>query len=287
MQNIVAITFTDPAAAELSERIRSRMEELLDDGLGISNDDVLAKDLTEHERGLIRRAVAELDRAAVQTIHSFAAQLLRDRRYLPTCLRGGCLWTLWILPTVLQKRWDQWLESTLSLAPDSNPELTGALRYLIGAKAGLETWRDIAKAFADSYEHLTNEGSIPAIDLGALAESTLRELEELSAQCNDHSDRLFQQVSSAAETVGAILDVAESPSDAVLALDQGAKVDYSGNVGSSKNWGIPPKEIRDRFREEIGKPFQEAVRCAPAMPFLKDLREAFAVSYPARRKERE
>ena len=284
MQNIVAITFTDPAAAELSERIRSRMEELLDDGLGNSNDDVLAKDLTEQERGLIRRAVAELDQAAVQTIHSFAAQLLRDRPLSANLPPGWVPLDAVDSAERFAERWDRWLESTLSLAPDSNPELTGALRYLIGAKVGLETWRDIAKAFADSYEHLTDEGSIPAIDLGALAESTLRELEELSAQCNDHSDRLFQQVSSAAETVGAILDVAECLSDAVLVLDQGAKVDYSGNVGSSKNWGIPPKEIRDRFREEIGKPFEEAVRCAPALTFLQNLREAFAVSYPARRK---
>ena len=47
--------------------------------LGDSNEDLLAKDLTEQERGRVRQAVAELDQAAVQTIHSFAAQLLRDR----------------------------------------------------------------------------------------------------------------------------------------------------------------------------------------------------------------
>ena len=31
MRDIVAITFTEPAAAELSERIRTRIEQLLDD----------------------------------------------------------------------------------------------------------------------------------------------------------------------------------------------------------------------------------------------------------------
>ena len=284
MQNIVAITFTDPAAAELSERIRSRMEELMEDGLGDDSDDVLAKDLTEQEKRLIRRAVAELDQAAVQTIHSFAAQLLRDRPLSVNLPPGWVPLDAANSAERFAEPWDQWLENTLSLGPDANPELIESLRYLIGANAGLGTWRNVAKAFSDSYERLTSEGSIPAIDLGSLAESTLRELDELCAQCNDQSDRLFGQVLSATETVRAILDAADSPSDAVLVLDQGAKVDYSGNVGSSNNWRIPPKEIRDRFREEIGKPFQEAVRCAPALTVLENLRETFAVSYPARRK---
>ena len=124
MQNIVAITFTDAAAAELSERVRSRMEQLLDDGLEGSNEDLLARDLTDQERGRIRQAVAELDQAAVQTIHSFAAQLLRERP-LSASLPPG-----WVpLDAVdstqrFAERWDQWLESTLGQDPEANPELS-------------------------------------------------------------------------------------------------------------------------------------------------------------------
>ena len=284
MQNIVAITFTDAAAAELSERVRSRMELLLGDGLGDSNEDLLAKDLTEQERGRIRQAVAELDQAAVQTIHSFAAQLLRDQP-LSANLPPG-----WVpLDAVdsndrFAERWDQWLESTLSQTPDANPELTESLRYLIGAKAGLGTWREVAKAFADNYERLTSEGSITEIDLCALAESTLHELEKLSAECTDQSDKLFEQISSAIESVRSVLDVADRLSEAVRTLDQGAKVDYSGNVGSSKNWSLPPKDIRDRFRGEIGNPFQVAVRCAPALAVMQNLRQSFALRYMSQRK---
>ena len=72
--------------------------------------------------------------------------------------------------------------------------------------------------------------------------------------------------------------------DAVLALDQGARVNYSGNVGSSRNWSVPPKEIRDRFREEIGRPFENAVRCAPAMTVLQDLPQSFALRYTDQRR---
>ena len=284
MQNIVAITFTDAAAAELSERVRSRMEQLLEDGLGDSNEDLLAKDLTEQERSRIREAVAELDQAAVQTIHSFAAQLLRDRPLSANLPPGWVPLDAVDSTERFAERWDQWLGSTLSQAPDANPELTESLRYLVGVKAGLGTWREVAKAFADNYERLASEGSIPEIDLGALAESTLDKLEELSAQCIDHSDRLFEQISSAIETVRSVLDVADRLSEAVRALDQGAKVDFDRNVGSSKNWNVPPKEIRDRFREEIGKPFQVSVRCAPALTVLQNLRQTFALRYTAQRK---
>ena len=284
MQNIAAITFTDAAAAELSERVRSRMEQLLEDDLGDSNEDLLSKDLTDHERGRIRQAVAELDQAAVQTIHSFAAQLLRDRPLSANLPPGWVPLDAVDSTERFVERWDQWLESTLSQSPGANPELTESLRYLIGAKAGLGTWREVAKAFADNYERLTSEGSITEIDLSALAASTLHELEELSGECTDHSDRLYEQISSAIETVRSVLDVADRLSEAVHALDQGAKVDYSGNVGSSKNWSLPPKEIRDRFRGEIGTPFQIAVRCAPALTVLQNLRQSFALKYMDQRK---
>ena len=284
MQNIVAITFTDAAAAELSERVRSRMEQLLGDGLEDNNEDLLAKDLTDQERGRIRQAVAELDQAAVQTIHSFAAQLLRERP-LSASLPPG-----WVpLDAVdstqrFAERWDQWLEGTLGQDPEANPELTESLRYLIGVKAGIGTWRQVAKEFADNYERLASEGSLAEIDLHALAESTLGELEGLRAQCVDHSDSLFEQISAAMETVTAVLELADRPLDAIRALDQGAKVDFDGNVGSSKNWSAPPKEIRDRFREQIGRPFQIAVRCAPALTVLQNLRQNFALRYTAQRK---
>ena len=285
MQNIVAITFTDAAAAELSERVRSRMELLLGDGLGDSNEDLLAKDLTEQERGRIRQAISELDQAAVQTTHSFAAQLLRDRPLSANLPPGWVPLDAVDSTERFAERWDQWLESTLSQAPDANPELTESLRYLIGVKAGLGTWREVSKAFADNYERLASEGSIAEIDLRALAESTLGELEGLCAQCVNDSDSLFEQISAAKETVTAVLEVADRPLDAIRALDQGAKVDYSGTKGSSaKSWTAPITEIRKRFREEIGWPFQIAVRCAPALTVLKNLRQSFALRYTAQRK---
>ena len=44
MENIVAITFTEMAAAELSERIRARMDDVLDDEYRATSDDPLVRD---------------------------------------------------------------------------------------------------------------------------------------------------------------------------------------------------------------------------------------------------
>ena len=285
MQNIVAITFTEAAAAELSERIRSRMEQLLDDDHPDNAHDLLAQELTDQARGRIHRAVGELDQAAVQTIHSFAAQLLRDRP-LPASLPPG-----WMpmdaveSPQRFEEQWDQWMDRVLGEGVDADPELTGALRYLIGVNAGARSWNEIARAFDGNYDRLAMTGSVPEIDLRAISETTWRELETLRAQCVNRSDSLFEHMSAAAETVRAVLEVSDRPSAAVEALEQGAKVDYSGTKGSSaKNWSAPITEIRKQFREEIGQPFQIAVRFAPALAILHHLRQSFALDYVAQRK---
>ena len=258
---------------------------MLDDGPGESNEDLLARDLTDQERGRIRQAVAELDQAAVQTIHSFAAQLLRERPLSANLPPGWVPLDAVDSTQRFAERWDQWLEGTLGQDPEANPELTESLRHLIGVKAGIGTWRQVANDFADNYERLASEGSLAEIDLRALGESTLGELEGLRAQCVDHSDNLFEQISAAMETVRSVLDVADRLPDAVQALDQGATVDFSGTSGSSnRNWTVPTAEIRKRFREEIGRPFQIAVRCAPALTLLQNLRQSFVLRYTAQRK---
>ena len=78
MDQLVAITFTEAAAAELSDRIRSRMEQLLADHHPDDAHDVLGS-LSADERARIETAIQNIDQATIQTIHSFAGQLLRER----------------------------------------------------------------------------------------------------------------------------------------------------------------------------------------------------------------
>ncbi len=68
MPRVVAITFTEKAAAELRLRLRQGLERAAAD---------TARPVDERTR--LGRALHELDRATVSTIHAFAAALLRER----------------------------------------------------------------------------------------------------------------------------------------------------------------------------------------------------------------
>jgi ATP-dependent helicase/nuclease subunit A len=66
VDRIVAITFTDKAAAELRDRVRQGLEARL------------KQECTDAERALIEKALHDLDRAEVSTIHAFCQSLLRS-----------------------------------------------------------------------------------------------------------------------------------------------------------------------------------------------------------------
>lgn len=65
---VAAITFTEAAASELRDRVREALERA-------------AADLKQpdEERARCTQGVADLDRSAIQTLHSFAGSLLRER----------------------------------------------------------------------------------------------------------------------------------------------------------------------------------------------------------------
>ena len=68
LDHIAAITFTEAAAAELRDRIRQQLE--------LAGDDE-SRDSQERRRCL--RGVADLDQAAICTLHAFAALILHER----------------------------------------------------------------------------------------------------------------------------------------------------------------------------------------------------------------
>ena len=280
MDGIVAITFTEAAAAELSERIRSRMEQLLDDGHPDNKGDALYP-LVGDERANIERAVGEIDQAAIQTIHSFAAQLLQE---MPMAVGLPPGWSPMDEIEGAERfadRWDMWRER--ALGAEAPASLQDALRALLRQDVGAGKWREVAEAFSENAERLRDACVFGKADLAAVADDALSELRGLADLCDDSSDRLYVQLEGAIQTVEVVREVADSVSGASAALAEGARVDYSGGVGTRSNWADDPKEVRERFRA-AGQAFQGSVKIAEASEFLRDLQREFAVEYEADRK---
>ena len=285
MKDIVAITFTEAMAAELSERIRSRMEQLLDDDHPANADDLLAQDLTDQTRGLIRRAIAELDQSAIQTIHSFAAQLLRERPLAANLPPGWAVLDEVESSGRFAERWDQWLEWALGQSTGVDGDLQNALRYLVEEKVGIDRWREIAEKLSENAAALRSEDSvefnIPDVDLSVAIAEMLRELHQLCDQDRNRtgdSASLLDQLTEAIAVIQSTQPVSSNPAAVAKAI-RGRNIGPTGRGGN--------RDVRGGFGEAAAA-FKANVmtRCLSryVVPFLINLRQEFALDYEAQRK---
>ena len=282
MDRLVAITFTEAAAAELSDRIRSRMEQLLADHHPGDAHDVLGS-VSADERARIEAAIQNIDQATIQTIHSFAGQLLRER---PTDvgLPPGWLQLDDLAATQrFNESWERWLERSLGSDTGVSPDLQNVLRAMIGARVGVQRWRDLARIFSDRYHHLRSDSSIGSIDLPELAANSAEELRALAAGCSDPTDLLRAQIYDAIATLDAAAAAGNDPNAVAQALEEGAPIVPRGSPGAAKNWPVSPTEVRADFRK-IGQAFQIAARSPHLIELLQELRRHFVVAFEAERK---
>ncbi len=115
IDGIAAITFTEAAASELRERVRSSLE-------GMSR----SEDCGEVARQRCFGALQSMDRANIQTLHSFAGSLLRERP-----LEAGLPPNFDPADEIkadidFEERWKRWLDEIVD-SPDVAPDLLKAL----------------------------------------------------------------------------------------------------------------------------------------------------------------
>ena len=142
LDRVAAITFTEAAAAELRDRIRTGLEQAADDD-----------SLDGDRRNLCRQGVEQLDNAAIQTLHSFAAALLQERP-----LEAGLPPSFDTMDAIeselaFDEAWTQWIDAALD-----DPALQPHFLMTLSLGLRIDELRSIALKFHENYDLLSGDG---------------------------------------------------------------------------------------------------------------------------------
>ena len=136
--SVAAITFTESAAAELRARIAESLELAADDA-----------GLPQEQQERCRQAVAELDQASIQTLHSFAGRLLGERPLAAGLPPGFTIRDEIESEIAFENHWAAWLDTALD-----DPDAQQALRPALTAGMTLAHIRTIADSFHKNHDLL-------------------------------------------------------------------------------------------------------------------------------------
>src|SRR5918992_67014 len=267
LDRVAAITFTEAAAAELRDRVRENLEQAAEDS-----------NLTEKERQRCRQGARDLDQAAIQTLHSFAGSLLRERP-----LEAGLPPNFDTLDEIqadllFQEAWEGWLDVALDA-----PALTPYLRTALTLGVSLGHLREAARQFHRNYDLLecSDFPDVPAPQprSGAALKETARELERLCAFARraDQDDLVshVQTVLGLARRLkgvepGSLLEhrlLAQSPP---IKTVKGRQRDWDQDPGTGQNACKVVKDVLSEL-EAVKQEELEGVRRASLMPLLRAL----------------
>ena len=279
VDRIAAITFTEAAAAELRDRIREALETASTD-----------KGRSEVERQRCQNGVKDLDNAAMQTLHSFAASLLRERP-----LEAGLPPAFETLDEIradllFQEHWGRWLDGALE-----DPEVVPALRQALALGLSLEHLRASALAFHRNYDLLETASFPDAPEPRARAASALVEsVPELERLCclahNGEEDPLVGHVRGVLGLARRLKGVDPTSLSArrllfqspAISTSRGRQADWDDDPESGVNGCKRVKEVLAGLHHVAQEELGEARRAA-LTPLLRAVRRS-VLDYAQERK---
>ena len=280
LDRISAITFTEAAAAELRDRIRENLEHSASDDK-----------MTDEERERCRRGVDDLDQASIQTLHSFAGALLRERP-----LEAGLPPSFETMDAIsselaFEEAWTEWVDSSLEEGSLHFQELS--LAFSLGLS--VSKMREVALKFHGNYDLLA-EALFE--DIPRPAPSVVRRIvdavDELERLCDfsklRESDALFAHVQPKLALIRRHSEI-DPDSPAAYRLLQRI-LPLKQTRGRAGDWEVSPevgqnagkylkdtlKELDETANEEIAQARQSAL--APILRALK----GFVLAYAEERK---
>lgn len=226
ISDIAAITFSELAAAELRERVRSRL-------LAIS----VLDDFSEREKTRCQVAVQGFDAASIQTLHSFAGQLLRERP-----LDIGVPPSFEVVEAIeadlsFRERWETWLDEVLA-----SMDSAYVLRMALGLGLSMDQLRSVASSFHDRYDLIGRPFPSPPIPDPKVAEALLdarKTIESLLLLAHREGDPLAVHARKIKEFADRLERMGPNTDMAISAVARLGKLSFTR--GKASDWDEDPK----------------------------------------------
>lgn len=227
-ENIAAITFTEKAAAELVDRIRSRLQQ------------------RAHSDDACREALYTLDGAAIGTLHSFAQRILSEHP-----IEAGLPPKFTVIDEIasqiaFENRWEIFADSMLD-----DPQLEMPLRLLFASGGRPKHLRDVAVAFNANWDRVVErvgrpQPPVPPVDVATVLDE-LTDVLAVAEFCTDAVDIMYRHLTGPVTEYADLLRSATSDEDRLGLLGQ-AKLKCGR--GQARNWpGVTIVDLRARLTQ--------------------------------------
>ncbi len=239
IDQLLIITFTEKAAAELRDRIRQRLGD--------------RAALGDFDAELARQAVDRLHHAPISTLHGYAQRVLS--RYREAAGLGAEIERLDDFRAE-QRFAEQWHQTMAAI--DADPVLTEALARTLAVGTPLSSWRAVASELDGQWDRAAawiaqtqTAGGAAPVDSASIARlppvdassvvASFREAEALAANVPD-SDRLAAFIRSDIEMIRAQIELAAGDDSATLFALAGALC-KAANLGRADVWRVYKADI--------------------------------------------